>query len=198
MPELPEVENARQTIQTAALGRRIADVDDADSWECRPRRRPTAAVRQATPRPRPTRPAAARAGTRRRGDRPGRVPLRIGRGHAPVKARLLDQSVVAGIGNLLADETLRQARISPRRPCDELGVDELSELRRALRRAIRSAIRHGGVHIGTIVPFRAAGRHCPALRSRAGPRHRRRADHLVVSGRATLKRGPQAPPASPR
>ena len=41
---------------------------------------------------------------------------RMARGRAPVKARLLDQSVIAGVGNLLADETLWQARIDPSPP----------------------------------------------------------------------------------
>ena len=36
MPELPEVESARATIEAAALHRRIADVDDTDTYECRP------------------------------------------------------------------------------------------------------------------------------------------------------------------
>ena len=36
MPELPEVESARATIERAALDRKIADVDDHDTWECRP------------------------------------------------------------------------------------------------------------------------------------------------------------------
>src|SRR3954453_3422090 len=40
---------------------------------------------------------------------------RIRRGNAPVKARLLDQKAIAGVGNLLADEILWQARLSPRR-----------------------------------------------------------------------------------
>jgi formamidopyrimidine-DNA glycosylase len=40
---------------------------------------------------------------------------RVGRGSAPLKARLLDQGVIAGVGNLLADETLWRARLSPRR-----------------------------------------------------------------------------------
>ncbi|MDP9209873.1 MAG: formamidopyrimidine-DNA glycosylase, partial [Actinomycetota bacterium] len=44
----------------------------------------------------------------------------VGRSRAPVKARLLDQSVIAGVGNLLADETLWQAKIAPGRPADEL------------------------------------------------------------------------------
>ncbi|MEO8887956.1 MAG: DNA-formamidopyrimidine glycosylase family protein, partial [Jatrophihabitantaceae bacterium] len=36
MPELPEVESARSVIERAALGRRIVEVDDSDSYECRP------------------------------------------------------------------------------------------------------------------------------------------------------------------
>src|SRR5260370_34273244 len=38
MPELPEVESARAVIERAALGCAIADVDDSDSYECRPHR----------------------------------------------------------------------------------------------------------------------------------------------------------------
>src|SRR5689334_17062120 len=36
VPELPEVENARTVIERRALGRRIVDVDDTDTWVCRP------------------------------------------------------------------------------------------------------------------------------------------------------------------
>src|SRR3954471_1167295 len=86
---------------------------------------------------------------------------RVGRGSAPLKARLLDQSVLSGVGNLLADETLWQARLSPRRPAGGLSVEELDRLRRALRAATRSAIRRGGVHTGTFVPHRGCEGHCP-------------------------------------
>ena len=41
---------------------------------------------------------------------------RVGRGRAPLKARLMDQSVIAGVGNLLADEILWQARLDPAPP----------------------------------------------------------------------------------
>jgi len=40
---------------------------------------------------------------------------RIGRGGGPIKARMMDQGVVAGVGNLLADEILWRARIDPAR-----------------------------------------------------------------------------------
>ena len=86
---------------------------------------------------------------------------RIGRGNAPVKARLLDQRAIAGVGNLLADEILWQAGISPRRRSGSLSDGELDELRRATRRAIRHAIRHGGAHTGELNPERVPGGRCP-------------------------------------
>jgi formamidopyrimidine-DNA glycosylase len=86
---------------------------------------------------------------------------RVGRGTAPLKARLLDQGVLAGVGNLLADETLWRARLSPHRPASSLSTEELDRLRRELRAAVRAAIAGGGVHTGRIIPRRAAGEHCP-------------------------------------
>ena len=254
MPELPEVESARATIEAAALHRKIADVDDTDSYECRPHapgdirtalvgRSLTAAHRRgksmwcdtsgvgrsATPGPAlglhlgmsgrilvtdghgalteggdwlggrygrggeqaDRKPVWDRftltfadGGTLRLFDkrRLGRVRLdpdltrlgpdaeeigpddfaeRVDRGQAPVKARLLDQSVVSGVGNLLADETLWEAEISPARPCDTLGALELRRLHDALQSATRDAIARGGVHTGEVIPFRSAGSRCP-------------------------------------
>jgi formamidopyrimidine-DNA glycosylase len=86
---------------------------------------------------------------------------RVGRGRAPIKARLMDQAVIAGAGNLLADEALWKARIDPRRQAGELSGDELDGLRRALRAATRSAIRKGGVHTGDFIPARVRGGRCP-------------------------------------
>ena len=86
---------------------------------------------------------------------------RVGRGHAPLKARIMDQSVIAGVGNLLADETLWRARLSPLRPAGELSEDGLDHLRRELRAATRRAIRRGGVHTGELIPARRPGGVCP-------------------------------------
>jgi formamidopyrimidine-DNA glycosylase len=86
---------------------------------------------------------------------------RVGRGTAPLKARLLDQATIAGVGNLLADEVLWQSRLDPRRPAGDLRPEELDDLRRELRKAIRLAIRRGGVHTGEVIPHRARGGHCP-------------------------------------
>jgi formamidopyrimidine-DNA glycosylase len=223
MPELPEAERARLTLE-AATGRRIVEVDDRDTYVCRPHV--------------PGEIAAALTGhalatAHRRGkflwaetddgpvlglhlgmagrivldppdaspwdrftlefDDGGRLVLRdkrrlgravlnpdlrhvgpdaalvgredfrrlIGTGRAPVKARLLDQGAISGVGNLLADEALWQARISPLRAVSALSVDELDRLRRALRAAVRSAIQRGGVHTGRFVEARGREGVCP-------------------------------------
>jgi len=86
---------------------------------------------------------------------------RVGRGTAPVKARLLDQSVLAGVGNLLADETLWQAALSPSRPSGELTRAELDRLYDALQAATRAAIEKGGVHTGEVIEHRRKDDTCP-------------------------------------
>jgi formamidopyrimidine-DNA glycosylase len=223
MPELPEVERARQTLESA-LGRRIAGVDDRDSYVCRPHRpgEIADALRGHT-----------LAAAHRRGkfmwletdDGPtlglhlgmagrivvdpeevsrwdrftlefedgGRLALRdkrrlgravlnpdfshvgpdaaevsrgdfrrlIGSGRAPIKARLLNQRAISGVGNLLADQTLWQARISPKRLVSDLSTEDLDRLRREIRSAIRSAIRKGGAHTGSFIESRQRGGVCP-------------------------------------
>jgi formamidopyrimidine-DNA glycosylase len=86
---------------------------------------------------------------------------RVGASGAPIKARIMDQGVIAGIGNLLADEILWQARIDPRRPANSLSEDELDVLRRAVRAAVRRAVRGGGAHTGALNPHREREGHCP-------------------------------------
>ncbi len=254
MPELPEVESARTIIEESAVSRRISEVDDTDTWVCRPHaegdlraalvgRSLTAAFRQGKSMWCETSPLEgerqagpdlgihlgmsgrivvseadgghaeggdwqggrygkgahgvdrkpewdrftltfADGGTLRLFDkrRLGRVRLdppldalgpdaervgesefveRMARGRSPVKTRLLDQSVVAGVGNLLADETLWQAGICPTRPVDAMSSEELSQLHAALGRATQAAIRQGGVHTGEVIVFRKQGARCP-------------------------------------
>jgi formamidopyrimidine-DNA glycosylase len=102
---------------------------------------------------------------------------RVGRSRAPVKARLMDQSVLAGVGNLLADEILWQARIDPRRPADTLSEDELDRLRRDTRSTLRRTIRRGGAHTGDFMLAREPHGICP----RCGAEVRR----ARVGGRTT-------------
>ena len=86
---------------------------------------------------------------------------RVGRGEAPLKARIMDQSVIAGVGNLLADEALWRARLDPRRPAGGLDQTDLDRLRREIRAATRRAIDRGGVHTGDLVPHRRRDGSCP-------------------------------------
>ena len=85
----------------------------------------------------------------------------IGRGNAPIKARLLDQGAISGIGNLLADQALWQARIDPRRRTGDLTEEELDRLRREVRSSVRSAIRKGGAHTGRFIAARERDGVCP-------------------------------------
>ncbi|MEU4243542.1 DNA-formamidopyrimidine glycosylase family protein [Actinoplanes sp. NPDC026619] len=242
MPELPEVEFARSVVERAALGRKVADVDDSDTYVCRPHRpgdiRAALVGRDLT--------AAHRRGKSMwcdtSGDGPvlgihlgmsgkivvasaggdeidggdywegrrvagdyrwarftltfvdgGRLmlvdPRRLGRvrldppveklgpdaatiteaaffpavtgGTAPVKARLMDQHLVAGIGNLLADEILWQAKVYPGLRADRVTRPQAKRLFAAAREAVGGALRDGGVHTLALAEHRRPGGRCP-------------------------------------
>src|SRR5215470_3729388 len=85
----------------------------------------------------------------------------ITKGTAPVKARLLDQSKIAGIGNLLADEILWQARVSPLARVNTLSSARVNRLYRALKAVLESASAKGGAHTGAIIAARHPGGTCP-------------------------------------
>ncbi len=61
-----------------------------------------------------------------------------------LKAALLDQALVAGIGNIYADEALWLSRLHPGRRADSLSSAEVTELRTALRRVLLGGIARGG------------------------------------------------------
>jgi formamidopyrimidine-DNA glycosylase len=65
----------------------------------------------------------------------------------PVKAALLDQRLVAGIGNIYADEALFAARVHPRRPAGDLTAGEVRRLHRAIRDRLRAGVDAGGASI---------------------------------------------------
>ena len=64
----------------------------------------------------------------------------LGKRGAPIKALLLEQSIVAGMGNLYADEALYLAGIHPLRPARDLALREVSQLREAIVAALRHAL----------------------------------------------------------
>ena len=63
---------------------------------------------------------------------------------APVKAALLDQRTLAGLGNIYVDEALWRARIHPKRPAGELNRNEVRRLHGAIRRVLETAISRRG------------------------------------------------------
>lgn len=66
-----------------------------------------------------------------------------------IKALLLGQSVVAGLGNIYADETLFDARIRPARRASSLKPDEIERLHAAIKKILPRAIKLGGSSIAT-------------------------------------------------
>ena len=69
---------------------------------------------------------------------------RLGRTRRAVKTALLDQSVVAGVGNIYADESLHAARIHPSRPGSSITPAETDRLANAVRSVLVRAIDAGG------------------------------------------------------
>lgn len=64
----------------------------------------------------------------------------LARRNAPIKSVLLDQRVFAGVGNWIADETLFQAGIAPKRHASSLSVEEVERLRMALESIVKLAV----------------------------------------------------------
>ncbi|WP_094286699.1 Fpg/Nei family DNA glycosylase [Mycobacterium lehmannii] len=62
-----------------------------------------------------------------------------------LKPTLMDQAVIAGLGNLLVDEILWRTRLSPSLPVPSLTDDDVKRLHVAMRRVLDTAVRHGRV-----------------------------------------------------
>jgi len=93
------------------------------------------------------------------------TPATLGRAlagsEAPLKARLMDQARVSGVGNLIADEVLWRASLSPLRPAGGLRPPEVRRLARHLKGALDDLIDRGGSHTGDLMAERRPGGHCP-------------------------------------
>ena len=63
---------------------------------------------------------------------------------APIKAAILDQRTVAGVGNIYADEALWRAQIHPLAPAASLGPEEVKALHRGIRQALQAGLRRQG------------------------------------------------------
>jgi formamidopyrimidine-DNA glycosylase len=91
---------------------------------------------------------------------PGAEPLTISgeefarlfhRRTAPIKALLLNQTLLHGVGNIYADESLFRAGIRPRRRANTLTGDELKKLHASLRQVLKEAIAAGGSSVSDYV-----------------------------------------------
>ncbi len=128
------------------------------------------------------RPGRLRARTRRHDHHPSQLAAALRDSRCPLKARLLDQSRVAGIGNLIADELLVAVGLSPLRPSDSLTPNEVRRLHRHLGRTLADLTGRGGSHTGRPDGGAPPRRPLPAGRNRAEPVHGGR-PHLVVVSR---------------
>jgi formamidopyrimidine-DNA glycosylase len=88
----------------------------------------------------------------------------LGGSAAPLKARLMDQSRLAGLGNLLTDEVLWQARLRPGRPAGSLADGETASLARTIVRTVSRLQARGGSHMGRLQPQRRRDGRCPRCR----------------------------------
>jgi formamidopyrimidine-DNA glycosylase len=108
-----------------------------------------------------------------------------------IKAALLNQTLLSGVGNIYADESLFHAGIRPRRRAGQLTHVELEKLRRALRKVLEHAIRLGGSSVSDYVDAEGVRgffqlEHC--VYQRTGEPCRRCGNaikRIVVAGRST-------------
>ncbi|MGI8792668.1 MAG: DNA-formamidopyrimidine glycosylase family protein [Acidimicrobiales bacterium] len=106
-------------------------------------------------------PDEDRLGPDARSIRPAALRAVLGASTTALKARLLDQSRLAGVGNLIADEALWRASLDPRRQAGSLTPAEFRRLHRHLTNTIEDLIARGGSHQGDFLPHRHPGGTCP-------------------------------------
>jgi len=91
----------------------------------------------------------------------GELRAALGGSEAPLKARIMDQRRLAGLGNLLVDEILWRAALDPARPAGSLTAVELRRLHRHVVGTVEDLIERGGSHTGDVHPERRPGGVCP-------------------------------------
>jgi len=91
----------------------------------------------------------------------GHLQKRIFVGKVAIKARLLDQARLAGVGNLIADEVMWRAGLDPARQADSFTEAEQRRLHSHLRKVLTDFTRDGGSHTGKLHDSRQRGGHCP-------------------------------------
>jgi formamidopyrimidine-DNA glycosylase len=89
-----------------------------------------------------------------------------------IKSLLLDQTFLAGLGNIYADESLHRAGVDPRRSADTLSPEEVAALRGSIQEVLTEAIEHQGTSLDWVYPdggmqlrlrvYGRGGQPCPA------------------------------------
>jgi formamidopyrimidine-DNA glycosylase len=113
-----------------------------------------------------------------------RLLVELGKRKRPIKAVLLDQSLLAGVGNIIAIEALWRARIDPRTPAAAMNGRDVRAIARGLRLVIERTIRYDEAMIEgrrARPPFRIYGR-AGAPCARCGDTVRQ----MVIAGRGTV------------
>ena len=109
-----------------------------------------------------------------------------------IKALLLDQRMIAGLGNIYCDESLHAANIHPLTAARDLGHEEALRLLRAIKATLRKAIRHKGT---TMMDYRTADGEAGAFRRFLRVYHREGEpckrcgapiERLMVAGRSSF------------
>jgi formamidopyrimidine-DNA glycosylase len=85
----------------------------------------------------------------------------LGASPVALKARLMDQRRLAGVGNLMADEILWRAGLAPGRAAGSLSPAEVRRLHRHLRATVDALLARGGSHLGDMTAERRPGGLCP-------------------------------------
>jgi formamidopyrimidine-DNA glycosylase len=122
---------------------------------------------------------------------PAALHVALARRSGKIKNALLDQTLIAGLGNIYVDEALYRARIHPERASNTLTIEELKRLLRAIRVVLNRALQHKGTTFSSFEdPYGEAGGNSQFLRvyGRSGDLCTRcgtRFERIVVGGRGT-------------
>jgi formamidopyrimidine-DNA glycosylase len=111
----------------------------------------------------------------------------------PIKNALLDQHLIAGLGNIYVDEALYRSRINPLQPARDLSAADLGRLLRAIRFVLQLSLRNQGTTFATFEnPYGESGSNATFLRAydrarkgQACPRCGTPFVRIVVAGRGT-------------
>lgn len=86
---------------------------------------------------------------------------RVLQGNVALKSRLMDQKRIAGVGNLIADETLWRAGLDPDQPAGGVNKADAERLLATLQEVLVDFVRDGGSHTGLLQDSRIRGGQCP-------------------------------------